>query len=289
MRDDDALPLRLAVVAWILCGLAIIVVIAGLARGAEPVPISRNGAKIELGRAMFYERALSVDFSTSCGVCHQPERAYTQGDRLAVGMVGNTVRPEGFVGTRNTPTVLNAFNKKRQFADGRAASISDQALMPWTNPQEMGLPSIQAGLNRLAAVDGGKKYFPLFGLAYGEQVITAERAADALAMFEATLVVRDSPIQRFMDGEESALTERQKRGLVVFERRSAATATTAGICGSRNSRITGRRSGPRGISAGSVSRIIRPIAGNSRCRRCCMSGTRLPIFRMGRSCGWPTW
>lgn len=211
------------VVLWLALVISLVLAVVGSSRvwGADPIPITAAAARVEAGRELFYERALSIDFSTSCGGCHQPERAYTDGLAVAVGMRGNANAPEGFLGDTNTPTVLGAIFKAAQFKDGRAASIADQALQPWTNPAEMGLDSIEQGLRRLADVrdpDGGAKYRRLFALAYGSSEINADRCADALAYFEATLTVTDAPVQLFLAGHKGALDKRQLNGFRVFER-----------------------------------------------------------------------
>jgi cytochrome c peroxidase len=82
-----------------------------------------------LGQALFFDRRLSADGSVSCSTCHDPERAFTDGRSLSVGLVE---------GRRHTPTLLNAAYHRWQFWDGRADSLWAQALEPLESPAEHG-------------------------------------------------------------------------------------------------------------------------------------------------------
>src|SRR5262245_13374921 len=88
-------------------------------------------AKVELGRTLLFHKRLSVDGAVSCATCHEPERAFADGKRVAEGISGR-------LGTRNSPTLFNAMFSTGQFWDGRAATLEEQAKMPLTNPDEMG-------------------------------------------------------------------------------------------------------------------------------------------------------
>lgn len=167
-----------------------------------------NDAKLALGRRLFHETKLSADGSLSCASCHDVTKgAGDDGRATALGINGQ-------IGSRNTPSVYNAAYQARLFWDGRAASLEDQALGPILNPVEMGLPSLELMQQRLSA---DPLYPPAFTAAFGSPGITAPRVAQALAAFERSLVTADSPYDRFVAGDEQALSPRQRRGMWLFQ------------------------------------------------------------------------
>src|SRR5678815_2891220 len=93
--------------------------------------------KIELGRRLFFDRRLSRDGSVACASCHDPERAYSDGRRIAVGVFGRQ-------GRRNAPAILNRGYGRMFFWDGRARTLEEQVLKPIEDPSEMGLPVADA-------------------------------------------------------------------------------------------------------------------------------------------------
>ena len=115
----------------------------GLDRGllAPPDnPVTQE--KAALGRRLFEDTRLSVDQSRACSDCHQAERAFSDGKRVAVG-----VRDQR--GTRNAPAILNRTYGRAFFWDGRAATLEEQVLLPIQHPKEMGsdLPMVVARLH----------------------------------------------------------------------------------------------------------------------------------------------
>ncbi len=65
----------------------------------------------------------------------------------------------GQKGGRNAPTVWNSAFLSSQFWDGRAATLEAQAKGPVTNPIEIGMPSLDAAIDRIRAIPGYKLYF----------------------------------------------------------------------------------------------------------------------------------
>jgi len=164
-------------------------------------------AKIALGKRLFNDTNLSLDRTVSCASCHDLENhGGADGRAVAVG-VG------GAVGGRNTPTVLNAAYQKRLFWDGRAVSLEKQAAGPILNPIEMAMPSPKAVVARVRT----DPFYPeSFRRAFGDAGISMKTITQALAAFERTLVTADTPYDRFVAGDETALTPRQKRGMHKF-------------------------------------------------------------------------
>lgn len=165
--------------------------------------------KAILGERLFNDPALSANGRIACSSCH--DVAHGAGDDRRPTAVGIT----GVPGRRNTPTVFNAAFQARLFWDGRAASLERQALGPLVNPDEMGMPTLAAVEHRVKL---DPSYGDAFSRAFGEGAsITIERIAEAIAAYERTLATPDTPYDRFIRGDEAALTEGQKRGMWLFE------------------------------------------------------------------------
>ncbi len=165
-------------------------------------------AQVELGRALFFERRMSVNGTLSCAMCHVPEQGFTANEvRTSVGMEGVSLR-------RSAPTLLNVAFVRHLFVDGRAASLEEQALMPLLHPDEMANPSLDVLLRRVA---GWPEYRPLFRRAFGTARPTAQRIARALAAYERTLLAADSRFDRWRyGGQTDALTAQEQRGFDLF-------------------------------------------------------------------------
>ncbi|WP_158219851.1 cytochrome-c peroxidase [Ideonella sp. A 288] len=177
----------------------------GLPPLAAPAPAA---AQVALGRALFFERRLSVNGTLSCAMCHVPEQAFTVNElRTSVGMEGVSLR-------RNAPTLLNVAHVQRLFHDGRAGTLEEQALMPMLHPDEMANPDIAGVLARVAR---WPPYRGLFRRAFGQAQPTARGMAAALAAYQRTLLAADSPFDRWrFGGQADALTAQQRRGFELF-------------------------------------------------------------------------
>jgi cytochrome c peroxidase len=166
-----------------------------------------NPAKIELGKMLYHDPRLSANGVLSCNSCHN---VMDGGEDHRGGSIG--VRDQ--VGGRSAPTVWNAAFNSVQFWDGRAASLEAQAKGPVTNPVEMGMKSWDDVVARLKAIPG---YQQAFVAAFGEgDVVTADHAAKAIATYERTLITPNSPYDRYVKGDKSALNEQQVRGMNTF-------------------------------------------------------------------------
>jgi cytochrome c peroxidase len=168
-------------------------------------PMTR--AKILLGKMLYYDPRLSRSKVISCNTCHN----------LALG--GDDNRPVSIGdhwrhGTRNAPTVFNAAFLKVQFWDGRAKDLEEQAKGPLTAHAEMN-SSPKLIVRRLKRIPG---YVKLFKKAFPhyKNPITFENVVKAIAAFERTLITPYSPFDRYLAGDENALTPIQKKGLKLF-------------------------------------------------------------------------
>ena len=136
---------------------------------------------VELGRHLFYDPILSIDFSMSCSSCHLPEGNFTDNEALSAGV-------DGTLGRRSSMSLLNiGFNNNGLFWDGRVATLEEQALLPVEDPVELhGMwPDIE---HRLRVHD---EYPSRFRKAFGiTDTIEINRflAVKAIAQFERTLI-----------------------------------------------------------------------------------------------------
>lgn len=163
-------------------------------------------AEIELGRKLFHDTRLSRNGTVSCASCHKPERLFTDGVPLAVGINGR-------VGDKNTPTILTASHSPFQFWNGRTDGIREQSIQPLVNPNEMGFNDVEEAMDVLRGIRG---YRALFAKVYGDNRITRSRYASALQAYQRTKMIYDSPIQMRLAGYETALDEQAERGYQVM-------------------------------------------------------------------------
>ena len=163
--------------------------------------------KVELGRRLFLDERLSPAGGVSCATCHLPESGFTETDKArSLGRDGRPLR-------RNAPTLLNTAYSLLFFHDGRAATLEEQALAPFTDPQEINAPSIDWVVRRIAELDG---YDALFLKAYGEAP-SAATLARAIAAFQRRLLAGNSPFDRWFYGKDaSAVSASAKRGFKLF-------------------------------------------------------------------------
>src|SRR5579859_1455812 len=164
-----------------------------------------SAQKAYLGRLLYFDTRLSADGTVSCGTCHKPDLAFTDGSAVSIGIRGHK-------GARNSPTVLNRAYSLAQFWDGRATTLESQVLGPMANPIEMG-NTHAAVVTTLKAVSG---YRALFARAFGSDDITIDRVAKAIATFERTIQSGNAPYDRYKAGNANAMTAQQILGMNVF-------------------------------------------------------------------------
>jgi len=144
-----------------------------------PIP-ANNPMTVEgvaLGRKLFYEKALSKDFTISCASCHMPSSAFSDPAQLSVG-VG------GAVGNRNSMALINLGWQKFFFWDGRAKTLEEQILEPVPNPVEMHLQWKDAQYR----LNDDVEYKRMFLKAFGTSEIDSSLVAKAIAQFLRTMI-----------------------------------------------------------------------------------------------------
>jgi len=198
---------------------ALAVLAAGLARaGAPPVALPKSVPadlwellippdnpvtpdKVALGRQLYFDKRISGDGTVSCATCHDPAKGFSDGKKVSEGVGGKK-------GTRNAPTILNAVFNEFQFWDGRASTLEEQAKGPMINPVEMGMASHDAVVQVVRADAGYRAEFQkLFG-----REATIEDIVAAIATFERAALTGESPFDRFVASDKSALSASAQRG-----------------------------------------------------------------------------
>lgn len=163
--------------------------------------------KVTLGRMLYYDTRMSTSGTISCNSCHMLDKYGVDNEPTSPGHDGRR-------GGRNSPTVYNAGVHATQFWDGRALDLEEQAKGPILNPIEMGMSSAEDVVGKLKAIPG---YAPLFAAAFPGQAdpITLDNIALAIGAFERGLVT-PGPFDAYLEGDATALTDAQKKGLDTF-------------------------------------------------------------------------
>ena len=168
-----------------------------------PADNPTTAEKVELGKMLYHDPRLSSTGTVSCASCHNTMLGGEDNRPNAMGVNGQT-------GGRSAPTVWNSAFNAVQFWDGRAASLEAQAAGPVTNPIEMGMKSWDDVVARLKTIEG---YKVAFEQVFGKDAISKDNATKAIAAYERTLITPNSPYDKFVSGDKSALTEQQVRGM----------------------------------------------------------------------------
>ena len=171
-------------------------------------PLPAPGAwseKAALGNRLYHDTRLSGDDTISCATCHALDKGGTDQLRFSKGILDQ----EGGI---NAPTVYNAVFMVRQFWDGRAVDLADQAGGPVTNPIEMGAewPKVLAKLSQ------DEEYATAFAELFGDG-LTQKNVQNAIAIFESTLVTTGSDFDAWLMGTEEAISAEAKDGYALFK------------------------------------------------------------------------
>jgi len=162
--------------------------------------------KVSLGKTLFFDPRLSGSNWISCATCHNPSLGWSDGLKTGIGQGQKALK-------RATPTILNAAYNYVQMWDGRFRSLEDQAMGPIGSPNEMN-QDIDSLVEELKAIPG---YVELFNASFPKQGINKHTIAKAIATFERTIVSGQAPFDRWVAGDESAISNAAKRGFKLFE------------------------------------------------------------------------
>jgi cytochrome c peroxidase len=190
-------------------------------RRPDTIPFPKDNpytpAKAALGKMLFFDTRLSRDKNISCASCHNPSFGWEVPFAKAIGAGG---KPLG----RHAPTTVNLAWSKHLFWDGRAPSLEAQAQGPLEAPVEMDLP-LSIAVTRLKEVEG---YRLAFAKAFPQSGLTDATILLAIATFERTIVTGDTPFDRWMRGDKTAMSDGAKRGFALFDGKAGCSACHKG-------------------------------------------------------------
>lgn len=165
-----------------------------------------------MGKQLFNDPQLSADGTIRCASCHVPDKAYTDGRSVAIGVYGR-------IGSRNTPSLatVEASRDNTFFWDGRRTALEEAVLDPLTNPVEMGLHD-QTEL--VQKIETNATYRNAFAQAFpnGKSGITPNELAQALVAYIRSLKSPESAYDRYaLQRDHTALSPRAQLGLTIFK------------------------------------------------------------------------
>ena len=194
-----------AIAAAVLASMA--VAQQALDEPIKPIPadVKLDARKVALGDKLFHDARLSRDNTVSCASCHDLAKGGVDGLPVSIGIGGAK-------GPINSPTVFNSGLNFRQFWDGRAASLEEQVAGPIHDPKEMGTTWAEV-LGKLgkdeALVKQARQIYP--------DGLQAKNIADALAVFQRSLVTPNARFDRHLRGEKNVLTVDELKGYQLFK------------------------------------------------------------------------
>ena len=204
-------------------------------RAGEPVRpidtyIEYDPAKAELGFELFHDTRLSVDNTVSCASCHDLATAGVDNHQYSHGV-------NDLMGGVNAPTVFNAVYNFVQFWDGRAATLAAQAAGPPVNPVEMASPSFDM---IVAKLKDDKKFAKRFEAVYPDGISEAN-LTDAIEHFERTLLTPGSRFDKWLMGDDAAITAEELEGYELFKTYDCATCHAGQNLGGLSYELMGLR------------------------------------------------
>jgi cytochrome c peroxidase len=185
----------------------------GFPTPAVPADNPMSDAKVALGRRLFFEPRLSITGHYSCGSCHDPARAFSDGRTVAIGATGAAL-------PHNAMALVNvAYNLSFGWTKPQLRSLEAQMLEPMLNehPVELGMKGREAAVSAELAADPA--YARDFAAAFpGEATpVSFGNLVKAIGAFERTLISGGSPFDRYVfGGEHEALDPQAKRGMALF-------------------------------------------------------------------------
>lgn len=195
-----------------------------------PEKIAHDPAKAALGEKLYHDKRLSGDDTVSCASCHDLALGGTDQHRVSEGIRGQK-------GGINAPTTFNSALNFVQFWDGRAPTLEAQAGGPPMNPVEMGSsgwPQIVDKLNKDKALR--KEFEAVYPEGFSDKTITG-----AIAEFERTLVTPNSRFDKYLAGDQAALSAEEAHGYEVFKATGCATCHVGELLGGKSYEVLGRR------------------------------------------------
>jgi cytochrome c peroxidase len=161
--------------------------------------------KVALGEQLFNDVRLSRDNSISCASCHILEKGGTDQLTISTGIGGKP-------GVVNAPSVFNSVYNFKQFWDGRAETLEEQIEGPTHNPVEMDSNWTEI----ITKLEAEPNYVQAFRAIYLDKIQSRD-IKDAIATYERSLVTPNARFDKFLRGDNNALTDEEKQGYQLFK------------------------------------------------------------------------
>lgn len=174
---------------------------------AIPTPATNlnYAKKVELGKLLYFDGRLSKNGQVACAFCHNPLTGFADPRQTSIGV-------DGKIGGRQAPTVFNTAFNRVQFWDGRAGSLEEQAIGPIQNPVEMA-ETHETVVTKLKKIKG---YQEQFRTVFGTDV-NLQGIAEAIAAFERTVISTNSAFDKYVAGNQQAMSAAAVRGMDLFK------------------------------------------------------------------------
>jgi cytochrome c peroxidase len=184
-----------------------------------PFPKSNpySDVKMKLGKMLFFDPILSGSEVRSCATCHNPGLSWGDGRARALGEGQKPLAVR-------SPTLLNVAWIPKLGWDGHFRNLEAVAMGPITGATNMNLPEKEL-IARLSAIPG---YVDAFHAAFGGSEITRKKIESALATYERTIVSPEAPFDRWIAGDEKAISDAAKRGFDLFNGKANCAACHSG-------------------------------------------------------------
>lgn len=190
-----------------------------------PRPVE-NAALVDLGRLLFWDTRISASGTTSCQSCHHPQLGWAVTDKFSRNDSGK------LTSRRSQPLIgLGHAEAGTVFGwDGRNVSLEAQAKS-----------SVATGSMSMRETDAPVKveviearirvipdYVERFEKALPGKPIALDTIATAIAAYERTIEPGPASFDRWVAGEERAISEAAKRGFAVFNGKANCSACHSG-------------------------------------------------------------
>ena len=206
--------------------IATLVVYTRLAKAQEklklPLGLQENAAfipddnlqtseKIALGKMFFWDKRHSASGTVACVSCHQPNHGWSDPRQFSINFAGKPM-------PRHTPTIVNRLFSDQQLWTGLRPTLEEQALKDLNRTDE----KVVEHLGTIPAYQ--RQFRKIFG-----HDLEPIGVAKAIAAYVRTIVSGNSPYDRFLAGDKSALSTEAQRGLALFESKAGCVSCHAGF------------------------------------------------------------
>jgi len=169
-----------------------------------PLKIDINIKKADLGKELFFDTSLSRTNTISCSSCHLLTKGGVDNHKFSIGV-------DGRIGNINTPTVFNSRYNFVQFWNGKVKDLKEQIYGSITNPVEMDM-NFEELIKKLKETSYLKKFNNIY-----KDGITKDNLADAIAEYEKSLITPNAPFDKYLRGDENAISKEAKNGYRLFK------------------------------------------------------------------------